>query len=248
MDLLHRYLFTALWGAWCAYWFVSSFSASRPKRVQGMGVRRAHLAAFLAAFALLSYPSLGYGILGQRILLWSEALFVTGASLTAAGLAFAVWARVHLGQYWSGTVTLKEGHRLIRTGPYKHVRHPIYTGLILAFIGSAVAVDAWRGALAVVIVVATLVPKYRLEERWLTEEFGEGICALQARGEGARSGNYLALARGVLEHDIRKHRRVGGHRLVRGEADTDVERAVEVERAGRLRQRGEVRPRGLREA
>jgi protein-S-isoprenylcysteine O-methyltransferase Ste14 len=173
MNLLHRYLFQVLWWAWFAYWFVTSFSASRAKRVQVRWQRRAHLLAFVAAFVLLSYPSVGYGVLGTRIVPRTETLFYAGAAMTAAGLAFAVWARVHLGQHWSGNVTLKEGHRLIRSGPYALVRHPIYTGLLLAFVGSAVAVDEWRGVLAVVIVFATLVPKYRLEERWLTEEFGE---------------------------------------------------------------------------
>jgi len=173
VDLLHRYLFAVLWWGWAAYWLASSFSASRAKRVQAGWARRAHLLAFLAAFYLLSYPNVGYGILGTRIVHRTEALFYAGAAMTAAGIAFAIWARVNLGQHWSGNVTLKEGHRLIRSGPYAFVRHPIYTGLLLAFVGSAVAVDEWRGVLAVVVVFATLVPKYRLEERWLTEEFGE---------------------------------------------------------------------------
>ena len=73
---------------------------------------------------------------------------------------------------WSGHVTLKPGHRLLRTGPYALVRHPIYTGLLLAMTGTAVAVDRGRGVLAVLIAVETLWRKLRLEERWLTEEFG----------------------------------------------------------------------------
>jgi protein-S-isoprenylcysteine O-methyltransferase Ste14 len=161
-----------VWFGWAAYWYISSFSASAPKRVQDPWARRLHRAELLLAFALLSFPRLDYGWLGLRIVPRTEALFVSGAAMLVIGLGFAVWARVHLGEYWSGHVTLKPGHRLIRTGPYALVRHPIYTGLLLAILGSAVAVDEYRGLLAVVIATEAIVRKLRLEERWLTEEFG----------------------------------------------------------------------------
>jgi protein-S-isoprenylcysteine O-methyltransferase Ste14 len=64
-------------------------------------------------------------------------------------MLFSVWARVHIGRNWSGVVTIKEGHELVDTGPYALVRHPIYTGLLVAFIGSAFARGNWSGVLAV---------------------------------------------------------------------------------------------------
>jgi protein-S-isoprenylcysteine O-methyltransferase Ste14 len=173
MNLLHGHLFQVVWSSWVAYWYVSSLSASAPKRVQRPGQRLFYRAEMLAAFALLALPGLGVGWLGHRIVPWTEALFVCGSVLLIAGLALAVWARVHLGQHWSGHVTLKAGHRLIRTGPYAIVRHPIYTGLLLAMLGTAIAVDEVRGFLAVAIVVQAHVRKLRLEERWLSEEFGD---------------------------------------------------------------------------
>jgi protein-S-isoprenylcysteine O-methyltransferase Ste14 len=172
MHLLHNYLFLALWLGWAAYWFASSLSASAPKRVQAPGARMFYRAEMICALALLSFPRLGVGWLGVQLVPWSEALFVIGAVMLAGGLGFAIWARVHLGQHWSGHVTLKAGHRLIRTGPYAIVRHPIYTGLILAMLGTAVAVDEVRGVLAVIIATQAHVRKLRLEERWLSEEFG----------------------------------------------------------------------------
>jgi protein-S-isoprenylcysteine O-methyltransferase Ste14 len=99
-------------------------------------------------------------------------LYYTGVALVAFGLLFTVWARVVLGGNWSGSVTLKQHHEIVRTGPYRWIRHPIYTGLVLAFIGSAVARGEWRGVLAVAIVIAALWRKWRLEERWLMESFG----------------------------------------------------------------------------
>jgi len=77
-----------------------------------------------------------------------------------------------LGGNWSGSVTLKREHEIIRSGPYRWIRHPIYTGLLLAFVGSALARPEWRGGLAVLIVVVALWRKLRLEERWLAELFG----------------------------------------------------------------------------
>ena len=97
----------------------------------------------------------------------------TGVVLTAAGVAIAIWARWHLGANWSGVVTLKEGHELIRTGPYRTIRHPIYTGILLALFGTAVAVGEVRGLLAVAIAWASFYWKARREEAFLTQEFGE---------------------------------------------------------------------------
>jgi protein-S-isoprenylcysteine O-methyltransferase Ste14 len=173
MDFLHHYLFQAVWCGWAAYWFFGSLSASAPKRVQTTPARIFHRLELLLAFALLTFPELSHGWLGREIVPRTETLFVLGAFLLIVGIGFAIWARVHLGQYWSGHVTLKPGHRLIRSGPYALVRHPIYTGILLAVIGSAIAVDRYSGALAVVIVAETFVRKLRIEERWLTEEFGD---------------------------------------------------------------------------
>jgi protein-S-isoprenylcysteine O-methyltransferase Ste14 len=172
MRILHEYLFQVVWYGWAAYWYVSGLSASTPKRVQGRVARLLYLGQMLLSFALLAYPPLSIGWLGLRIVPRTEALFVSGAFMMIAGLSFAAWARVHLGEYWSGNVTLKAGHRLIRTGPYAIVRHPIYTGLLLALLGTAVAVDEVRGILAVLIAIEAHARKLRLEERWLTEEFG----------------------------------------------------------------------------
>ncbi|MGC4029019.1 MAG: isoprenylcysteine carboxylmethyltransferase family protein [Steroidobacteraceae bacterium] len=81
-------------------------------------------------------------------------------------------ARARIGRNWSGTVTLKQDYELIATGPYALVRHPIYTGLLLAIVGSALARDEWRGVLAMIIAWLAIWRKLRLEERWLQEQFG----------------------------------------------------------------------------
>ncbi len=102
----------------------------------------------------------------------SELSYWIAAAVTAAGLLFSVWARAHLGRNWSGSVTIKADHELITTGPYRLARHPIYTGLLLAFAGTALIVAEWRAVLAFVIAFLALWRKLKLEERWMREQFG----------------------------------------------------------------------------
>jgi protein-S-isoprenylcysteine O-methyltransferase Ste14 len=99
--------------------------------------------------------------------------FFVGAAVTALGLLFSVWGRIHLGRNWSQAVTVKEDHELIVTGPYSLVRHPIYTGLLTGFLGTAIAIAEVRGVLAFGLVLIVLLGKLRLEERWMRKEFGE---------------------------------------------------------------------------
>jgi protein-S-isoprenylcysteine O-methyltransferase Ste14 len=95
-----------------------------------------------------------------------------GAVLVAGGLAFAVRARLVLAGNWSGTVTLKHGHELIRTGPYRLVRHPIYTGLLAAMLGTAIAIDRVRGLLAMALITVAFLVKIRTEEAFMRAAFG----------------------------------------------------------------------------
>ena len=100
---------------------------------------------------------------------------VPSLAITVAGTALAIWARWHLGSNWSGVVTLKEGHELIRSGPYRAIRHPIYTGILLALLGTSIAVGEARGLIAVAIVLLSFYLKARREESFLSQEFGPGF-------------------------------------------------------------------------
>ncbi len=100
-------------------------------------------------------------------------LFWTGFAITVCGIVLSVLARKHLGRNWSATVTIKHDHELVLSGPYAYVRHPIYTGLLLGFIGSAIALGEWRGVIAVALVTVALWRKLRVEERGMQQQFGE---------------------------------------------------------------------------
>jgi protein-S-isoprenylcysteine O-methyltransferase Ste14 len=143
--------------------------------------RLPHLGLLLVAALLLGLPHFPVPVLGARFIPPSAWAFRLGAALTAAGLLFSVWARHHIGSNWSAIVTIKQDHQLITSGPYAMVRHPIYTGLLLALIGSALARGEWRGVLAVLIAFCGLWRKLRLEERWMQERFGTAYNAYSSR-------------------------------------------------------------------
>lgn len=171
MPQVYRLLFPALWLAWALYWWVAARGAKLTERREPLESRLLHILPLMLAAYLLWADRVPLGFLNTPLYAWAAWQFWVAALVTAAGLGFTVWARIHLGRNWSGTVTIKQGHELITTGPYALVRHPIYTGLLLAFAGTACARGEWRGVLAVLIAGAALWRKLRVEERWMEEQF-----------------------------------------------------------------------------
>jgi protein-S-isoprenylcysteine O-methyltransferase Ste14 len=171
----------ALWAAWFLYWWLASRGVKQAHKSEATASRGMHLAILAFAFLMMFSDLFHFGLMGRR--LWPAAAAMTwaGLGMTAAGMLFTIWARVHLGRYWSGEVQIKEGHRIIMTGPYALVRHPIYTGFLLAILGSAVTLGEVRG---LVIIAATSVAfwrKVRIEEAVLAKEFGGEYAAYRGR-------------------------------------------------------------------
>ena len=173
MDLTSQWLWiNALWVLFGLYWLVSAFKLKKTKKRESWSQRFRYVLPLVAAFYLFK-PRAHYGWLGARFLPASDAAGWIGVVLAAAGVGIAIWARWHLGANWSGVVTLKEGHELIRSGPYRTMRHPIYLGILLALLGSAVALGEVRGLLAVTVAWLSFYTKARREESFLTQEFGD---------------------------------------------------------------------------
>ena len=169
---MYRYLIPTLWLSWATYWLTASLNAKVTARRESHASRLLHIVPLAFAGLLLWMPNSPVPALGVRFLPPGAWLFWFGAALTLAGLLFTVWARVHLGRNWSATITIKQDHALITSGPYGLVRHPIYTGLLWAFVGSALARGELRGILAVIIAFCAFWRKLRIEERWMREQFG----------------------------------------------------------------------------
>ena len=180
-SLIHRWLILALWAAWASYWWLTSHDVKETTRREPFVSRVLHLGPMLLAAAILWSPRLKFPGLETRFMPRAAWVFWLGVAVTCGGLAFAVWARRTIGRNWSAIVTLKKDHELVTNGPYALVRHPIYTGLLFGFLGSAIALGECRGLLAVAIFYLTVLRKYRLEERWMHERFGVAYDAYRAR-------------------------------------------------------------------
>jgi protein-S-isoprenylcysteine O-methyltransferase Ste14 len=162
-------------------WYASAFGTKRNLRHESLGSRLSHILPLMVGIWLIANQMQLLGALERRFIPGTETTYWSFAALTAAGLLFTVWARVHLGRNWSGTITVKEEHALITSGPYAVVRHPIYTGLLTALLASALAVGNWRAMIGFVIAFAALWRKLRLEESWMQETFGDSYVAYKAR-------------------------------------------------------------------
>jgi protein-S-isoprenylcysteine O-methyltransferase Ste14 len=161
------------WYVFIFYWVVSSLRVKQTKTEQNSWERMAHLAAMGVAVILLFTRAWRIGALGWRFVpegAWPQE---TGIFLTSVGVAVAVWARHSLGEHWSARVTLKVDHQLICSGPYAYIRHPIYTGLLVAASGTALAVGEWRAVVGVVLALAAFSHKALKEEALLASEFGD---------------------------------------------------------------------------
>ncbi|MGC2371818.1 MAG: isoprenylcysteine carboxylmethyltransferase family protein [Candidatus Sulfotelmatobacter sp.] len=167
-----RYLIEGPWIVFAVYWAIGAFKTRQTAKKESFAARYGIMAFEIIGFVLIFNDEAGIGILGHRVFHHSPAIAITGVVLLWAGIALALWARWHLGQYWSGRITIKKDHKLIRTGPYARLRHPIYSGLELAAIGSALALDRWRCVAGVCAIILGFWIKAKREEAMLSTQFG----------------------------------------------------------------------------
>jgi protein-S-isoprenylcysteine O-methyltransferase Ste14 len=158
-----------LWAAWFVSWHVAILWRDKPTARAPRSQYRLYFAMIGLGVALL------YGVFprGQPAL-WTVTPWLgwSMVALTAAGIAFAWWARIALGRLWSGGVERMAGHRVVDTGPYGLVRHPIYTGLIAGVVAFAVLQAKPWPILGAALFSLGFTLKARVEERFLEQEIG----------------------------------------------------------------------------
>jgi protein-S-isoprenylcysteine O-methyltransferase Ste14 len=160
------------WLIFVTYWFLAGFRVNKIERREPAGSLAARILVMVPAYYLLFSDDPNLGFLNRRFMPGTEWTFSIGTALVWLGIAFAIWARYHIAQFWSASIALRQGHQLIRTGPYAHIRHPIYTGILTAALGTALAVGRYRVLVAFVAMLAGFIWKSTREEKLLASQFG----------------------------------------------------------------------------
>lgn len=162
----------SLWLVMILVWIAGAMMTKRTMRWQSPSSRLWQAGIVVFGYWLLFSGRVHTLWMDVQLYVPGRRAAMAGIALTAAGIAFAIWARLTLGGNWSGTVTLKEGHTLVQRGPYQWVRHPIYTGLLLASVGTAVVSGSLHSMVALLVILFGFWLKIATEESLMVQTFG----------------------------------------------------------------------------
>lgn len=171
-SLAHDWAIWASVGVWIffsLYWEVAAKNSAADKESEATPSRALHVFLANAAVLLLFLP---IPRLTGRFLPAQPVLIPIGLAVQIVALILAIQARRHLGRNWSGRITIKVGHELVKSGPYRIIRHPIYTGLLGIYAGTAMVIGEWHALVGLAIAAFTYWRKLRLEEANLASVFG----------------------------------------------------------------------------
>lgn len=175
---MSNYIKIALSAIWLILILFWSFSGIKTKKV-------IHQESFFKRFIYYWLPIIiailllgpgewfGHSLIRENFVLHTNFVGMIGLIISSLGLIIACWSRYILGKNWSLSVQKKEEHQLITTGLYQYIRHPIYTGILLIFIGNTIIVGDYRGIIGVLIVFISFWFKLKKEEKWLEDVFGK---------------------------------------------------------------------------
>lgn len=169
------------WLVFLVFWAIAALRTKRTAQTLPLVSRLSYALPTLAGAWLIFNGTSAPRPLGDRVLPHDAAVAALGLAIALAGLALALWARVALGGNWSGQVTFKEGHELIRHGPYAHVRHPIYSAILLMLAGTALSIGTLGALLGLPLIGAGIWLKLRQEEALMSEHFPAEYAAYRSQ-------------------------------------------------------------------
>ena len=183
---VHEYLsglgvIRACWIIFVVVWLLGAISTKRTIYRESSAERARYWLALVIGYFLVIKSSSLPSPFDRLVVPHTTSSAWIGAFLSVSGLVFAIWARVIIGRNWSGVVTLKEGHELIERGPYRIVRHPIYTGILAMFAGTAIAMGYFGGFLGWSLVFVSFWLKLKREEDLMLKHFPDKYAAYQNR-------------------------------------------------------------------
>jgi protein-S-isoprenylcysteine O-methyltransferase Ste14 len=166
-----------LWSLWLAYWLIEARNTARTQKSESVLTAVIYRGATVVGILLI------FGLKRPWTRLWpvSVPLLCVAIILMLCGFSFAIWARRHLGRYWSARVTVKEGHQLIESGPYSLVRHPIYSGLLLSMAATVMTIGTLQSVCGYAVLLGALIFKLAAEERLLAAHLGQPYQDYQQR-------------------------------------------------------------------
>lgn len=181
MDPLARIIISVCWGAFCVVWVLAALFTKRTVYHESAARRfRYMIPIALGCYLVFRGYRLGPPF-NIHIIPETGVILVAAAVLCLCGLGFCLWARAILGRNWSGTVTLKENHELIVRGPYRLVRHPIYTGLLAMLIATWMEQGYIAGLIGLVLAFASFWIKSNDEEEVMRKQFPDQYAAYRER-------------------------------------------------------------------
>ena len=180
MEKIAGPIIIGCWITFVAYWFISALGQKAIAERQSLPSALAHRIPVGLGWFLLAFPRLGPPW-NRTLIPQAEWVLAIGTAICVFGLYMTLWARWTLAGNWSSDVTFKQGHELIKTGPYRFTRHPIYTWLLVMCLGTAIDIGQLRGAIGLVVVGIGFWIKLNQEERLMLLHFPNEYPAYQKR-------------------------------------------------------------------
>ena len=172
---------SACWIIFALVWMLASLSTKRTIRHESAATRVSYLLVIVLGYIFIVISRAFPYPLGPKGVMRPEWIGVLAAAFCVAGLAVAVWARMTLGRNWSGVTTLKADHELIRRGPYRLMRHPIYTGVLMMILAVLLLRGGLGGMIGLVVICIGFGIKIRSEEKLMLQQFPNEYAMYQKR-------------------------------------------------------------------